>query len=268
MSAMRYEQALHVMEVAGARGAGNLVLGGGEPFTWQPGVSRLAAEAKRRGFFVQVGTNGVAAPEGFEHAPEFDRYVLPLDGARAETHNHVRLYGGGHYEVIRERMARLSASGKPMTISTVVTAHNLRELPEIAALLADEVISGARLHAWHLYRFIPSGRGGAKHAESLWISEGEYEDACAEVKGLELGFTIFKRKDMRHSKTVDFYWYENDVLKIGSEVWGKCSREAAVVSAFSFQRPAFSDQEVKQGGFGDGLYGRVWTGMDFVKTHG
>ncbi len=228
MASMRFDQALHVLDVAHARGARNLVLGGGEPFTWPPDVTLLAHEAKQRGFFVQAGTNGVALPPGFAHHPCFDRYVLPLDGACAETHNHLRRHPSGHFDLIRARIAQLSASGKPMTLSTVVTARNLLELPALAALLADDVISGARLHAWHLYRFIPSGRGGAKHAASLWVSEAEYDAACAEVKAMGLGFTIFKRKDMRHSRTVDFYWYETNGLRVGSEVWGAQAREAAL----------------------------------------
>ena len=48
-----------------------------------------------------------------------------------------------------------------------------------------------------------------------------YDVACAQVKAMNLGFTIYKRKDMRHSKTVDFFWYEGEQIKVGSEVWGE-----------------------------------------------
>lgn len=219
LSAMRLDQALGLFDMAEARGMDNLVLGGGEPFTWGPGVLRYAQAAKERGFFVQIGTNGIALPEGFESNPSVDRYVLPLDGADAGGHDRVRHFGGGHFDLVRGRMARLREAGKPMTVSTVVTAWNIDALAEIAVLLADEVLAGARLHAWHLYRFIPEGRGGRRNAEALWVEEEPYDEACAGVKDRGLGFTIFKRKDMRHSKTVDFFWYEGESLRVGSQVW-------------------------------------------------
>lgn len=185
MAAMGYPQAKGLLDVAQERGIGNLVLGGGEPFLWEPGVLRLAREAKRRGFFVQIGTNGVALPEGYEGLDCIDRYVLPLDGADAATHNRVRRYGNGHYALVRARMARLREARKAVTFSTVVTAWNIDMLGELGVLLADEMLAGARLHAWHLYRFIPEGRGGGRNAASLWVSEEEFDAACAEMKAME-----------------------------------------------------------------------------------
>ncbi len=220
LSSMRYGQAVHLLELAGNLGIDNLVLGGGEPFLWPPGVLRFAEEAKQRGFFVQIGTNGIALPEGYASSPHVDRYVLPLDGPDAASHNRVRHAEGGHFDLIRGRMAQLREAAKSMTISTVVTAWNLHLLPDLAALLADEVLSGARLHAWHLYRFIPEGRGGKRNAAQLWVEEEAYDEACAGVRDAALGFTVFKRKDMRHSKTVDFFWHEGEALRRGSQVWG------------------------------------------------
>ena len=226
LSSMRRDQALSLLDTIADHGINNLVLGGGEPFTWEPGILSFAEMAKRRGFFVQVGTNGVALPEGYERTPWVDRFVLPLDGADAETHNRLRHYKEGHYQLIRERMARLREAGKSITVSTVVTAWNIDALPEIGVLLADDVLAGARLHAWHLYRFIPEGRGGRIHAAQLNVTETAYDAACAEIKSLDLGFTVFKRKDMRHSRTVDFFWYEGETLRVGSQVWGaKPARE-------------------------------------------
>ena len=220
LSSMREDQSVDLLDILAGRGIHNLVLGGGEPFTWEPGLLPYAEIAKRRGFFVQVGTNGVALPDGAEQSPWVDRFVLPLDGPDARVHDRLRHYQDSHFRLIRERMARLRDAGKSVTISTVVTAWNIHALPELGVLLADEVLAGMRLHAWHLYRFIPEGRGGRVHAAQLNITETEYEAACAEMKAMDFGFTIFKRKDMRHSKTVDFFWYEGDVLRIGSQVWG------------------------------------------------
>ena len=35
--------------------------------------------------------------------------------------------------------------------------------------------------------------------------------------------TVYKRPDMRHSRTVDFFWNRNGAVVTGSEVWGDAS---------------------------------------------
>lgn len=221
VSAMDFDQALALLDALEARGIGGVVLGGGEPFTWAPGVLRLARVAKARGFQVQIGTNGVRLPEGYEQAPGVDRYVLPLESTKPGVHNRMRVFGAGHHAIILDRLAELAAAGKAVTVSTVVTSENIEDLPEVGVYLADYVLSGGRLHAWHLYRFIPEGRGGGPNGRRLWTPESDYDTACAEVRAMDLGFTIFKRRDMRHSKTVDFFWYQGGALQVGSEIWGE-----------------------------------------------
>lgn len=223
MSSMHYEQALHVLEEAARRGIGNVVLGGGEPFTWGPGAMRLAREAKRRGFVVQIGTNGAAPPPGYECAEAVDRYVLPLDAATAPAHDALRHYPGGHHRLIVERLARLREAGKSVTVSTVVTALNLGEMETLAHFLNAYVHEGGRLHAWHLYRFLPQGRGGARNAPHLRVGGATYDATCARAKAAARGYAVFKRKDMQHSRTVDFFWHEGERLCIGSEYWGAAS---------------------------------------------
>jgi MoaA/NifB/PqqE/SkfB family radical SAM enzyme len=225
-SAMRFAQGLALLDRLGRAGFDNVVLGGGEPYTWPHDVVRFAGAAKRRGFVTQVGTNGIALPPHFEHAPEIDRYVLPLDASDAGTHNRLRRYHGDHHGLILDRLACLAPAGKSVTVSTVVNAENIGGLPSLGALLAKYVLDGGRLHAWHLYRFIPSGREGGRNAARLYVPEEEYLAACDGVKGEELGFTIYRRQDMRHSRTVDFFWYEGERLVAGSEVWGERDAES------------------------------------------
>lgn len=231
LSSMRGDQALWVLDHMQAMGMDNLVLGGGEPFLWEPGVIRLAEEAKRRAMFVQVGTNGVALPAGYERLECFDRYVLPLESAAPAAHDRMRCWVGSHHALILRRLEELAAAGKSITVSTVVTAENRSEIPVLAAFLADYALSGARLHAWHLYQFIPEGRGGARHADALRVREEDYDALCAEIKAMPLGFTVFKRKDMRHSRSVDFYWFEEGKPRIGSEVWGSRQTRTTPVPA-------------------------------------
>ncbi len=219
VSAMRYTQAQELLQVAHQRRIDTLVLGGGEPFFWQPGVLRLAAEAKRQGFTVQIGTNGFHLPADYAVAPGVDRYVMPLDSMDPGIHNHLRQGVPDHHALILRRLEELRQHGKTVTVSTVVNAQNLLCLPRLRAFLTDYVVQGGQLHAWHLYQFIPEGRGGARHAATLRVTAKAYHAACAQVRHDPPPFTIYKRTDMRHSRTVDFFWYQGDALKIGSEEW-------------------------------------------------
>ena len=220
IQSMDFDQALLLLDVIRARSIGNIVLGGGEPFAWDHDVVALAKEAKRSGLFVQVGTNGIALPEGYDTLECFDRYVLPLDGADEEGHNAVRITANGHYNVILDRLEHLRRAGKPVTVSTVVTARNIGQLPRICAFLTGFKDRGGPLHAWHLYKFLPIGRGGREQADALSVSDEAYGRACAAIKPPAPKFAIYQRKDMRHSRSVDFFWYERGALRIGSEVWG------------------------------------------------
>ncbi len=219
IDSMTPEQAWTLFDRIKGRGFGNVVLGGGEPFAWPHDVVSAAEDAKANGLFVQVGTNGIGLPADFEALDCIDRYVLPLDGADAEGHNAVRITRNGHYELIVKRLETLRRARKSVTVSTVVTSRNANDLDRIGSFLATYHEWGGQLHAWHLYKFLPIGRGGRENADTLSIPDADYNAACAVVKGRDLGFPVYKRQDMRHSRHVDFFWYEGGALRIGSEVW-------------------------------------------------
>lgn len=219
ISEMSFAQGVEALGRLRARGFGNVVFGGGEPFVWRHGVAELAARAKALGFLTQIGTNGVALPPYFERLECFDRYVLPLDAADAKTHNDLRHYRGEHYQIIAGRLELLREVGRPVTISTVVTSRNAETLALLADYLEGYVRRGGQLHAWHLYKFLPYGRGGARHAETLDLSLAAYHAACDIVRSRALPFRVYKRPDMRHSRNVDFFWHEGDSFMAGSESW-------------------------------------------------
>ena len=213
-------QARALLDRIESRGIGNVVLGGGEPFAWEHDVVSVARDGKAKGFLVQVGTNGIDLPPRFETLDCIDRYVLPLDGPDAASHNAVRITRDGHYDLIMGRLETLRASVKSVTVSTVVTSQNVDGLDRIGSFLAKYCARGGQLHAWHLYKFLPIGRGGRENADSLSISDADYDDACTAIKQRNLGFPVYRRRDMRHSRFVDFFWYERGSIRIGSEVWG------------------------------------------------
>ncbi|MFP4500924.1 MAG: radical SAM protein [Candidatus Hydrogenedentota bacterium] len=207
---------VHDLARSGFRG---VVLGGGEPFAW-PWLIDVARHAQTQGLEVQVGTNGVQLPAGYTRLHAIDRFVLPLESTHAPTHDRMRpLAGRSHYALIFDRLAALRSAGRQVTVSTVVTAENLDGLPALGARLAAYQAGGGRLHAWHLYRFIPEGRGGARHAGRFHVDEAVYHAAADAVREAQPTVRIFKRPDMYHSRDVEFFWYEASTLRIGSQAW-------------------------------------------------
>lgn len=225
VSSMTEGQAHDLLSRLDSQGFDNIVLGGGEPFLWGPGVLALSQRAKHMGFFVQAGTNGIALPRDFAHVPCIDRYVLPLESMDPAVHDGMRPFArgrqGSHHTLILDRLETLRQAGKSVTVSTLVTAENLDALFPIAEWLAAYQRAGAPLHAWHLYKFIPEGRGGSRSADRFSVDDDAYHAAADAVKCAFPELCVYKRPDMYHSRDVDFFWHEGDTLRIGSQVWGR-----------------------------------------------
>jgi len=214
---LRLGDAVALLDDLDRRGIRTVVFGGGEPFTWPGRVLRLAAEAKARGMTVQVGTNGVALPDGFADLDCIDRWVLPLESTDPAVHQALRRHGRGHHALVLDRLRELQRARKTVTVSTVLTAVNLDGVADLARFLADYHAVSENVHAWHLYRFLPLGRGGARHRAELAVTEEAYAAACASVKELGLPFRVFRRSDMYRSSSVEFFWSENGRIRSGSE---------------------------------------------------
>ncbi len=197
----------------------SIVLGGGEPFDWPHDVAALASIGKSLGFTMQVGTNGIAVPDGFEHLHAIDRWVLPLESVLPEAHNAMRLYRNRHHSIILDRLESLRRVGKSVTISTVISQTNFDEVIEVGRFLREFQQRGGNVHAWHLYQFLPIGRGGAVHGDQLALLPGVYEYVCAEAEAIGLPFRIYRRTDMYHSRTVEFFWTDRGIVRCGSEAW-------------------------------------------------
>jgi len=186
----------------------SVVFGGGEPTLWPHGLERICRLAARLGFLVQVCTNGVALPEGFERMEGVKRFILPIEAADAETHDDLRVSRRQHLQVVLERVRALTAAGREMTFSTVVTSRNLDRLAEIGRLLGSLRTGGARIHAWHVYRFVPLGRGGAGDPAGLSVDTTAFLRACEGAKRLPLEFPVYRRDDLFASTSVEFFWFE------------------------------------------------------------
>ncbi len=217
---MRPEQVSKVIRLIKSRGMESVVFGGGEPLQWRYSLAEVIREAKLLGLHSQVGTNGVGLTPDKVQELKADRYVLPLDSIKPETHDYLRRGYRWHFALMQKRFDYLRREKIPFTVSTVVCRLNLEDLEGIAEYLLSLYKNGAYIHAWHLYNFLPYGRNGKPNETILKISKEEYMSATERVKLMQLPFYVFRRPNMQLSREVDFFWYQNGSLKIGSEVWG------------------------------------------------
>jgi MoaA/NifB/PqqE/SkfB family radical SAM enzyme len=215
-SAMSFAQAAGLLRALRSTRINNVVLGGGEPFLWPHGLERLAGVARELGFVVQVCTNGVSLPEDFARISTVDRFILPLESMDPALHNGLRRHRNGHHELVLRRIAALAGSGRELTVSTVVTRQNVDHLDEIADYLDLQRCGGVAIHAWHLYRFLPVGRGGERNARGLEVSRRDFRRACAGVRERGPGIRVYRRDDMLRSSRVEFFWVERGQLKMGT----------------------------------------------------
>lgn len=216
-SAMSFDEATSLLSALRGRVDG-VVLGGGEPFLWPHDLGKLACLASDMGFQVQVCTNGVNMPAGYERIEAIHRYILPLEAMDAGLHDSLRIRaGGGHHGIVMDRIQALARAGCEITISTVVTSKNIGELQAIAEWLAWQSMVGLKVHAWHLYRFLPVGRGGAPQGQELAVDREAYLQACDAMKSAGLPFPVLRRDDMTRASTVEFCWFEKGRLRLGSE---------------------------------------------------
>jgi MoaA/NifB/PqqE/SkfB family radical SAM enzyme len=216
-SEMSFQQATALLGALRERSVRNVVLGGGEPFMWPHGLVRISEVARAAGFTVQVCTNGVSLPDGFQNIASSDRYILPLESMDPEGHDNLRRHRDGHHDLILRRIATLAGSGRELTVSTVVTRENLDGLGEIADYLVAARRRSVAIHAWHLYRFLPVGRAGARNADRLSVRHAEFRRACSDVKQRSLGFPAYRRDNMLRSSSVEFFWFDRGRLRTGAE---------------------------------------------------
>ncbi len=217
--AMPPDTAGALVEELAASGFHSVVLGGGEPFLWPHDLAALGRRARRAGLLVQVGSNVLAPPPGFAAFDWVDRYLVPWESSDPALHDELRAARGGHAVALERALDALTESGKPVTVGTVVTARNLDGLTQLREALLARAARGLRVHAWHLYRFLAVGRGGAG-AAGLHVGSAEYRAAVDGLRAEPLGFPVYRRDDMLRSTTVEFFWQAGGRIRTGSESAG------------------------------------------------
>ncbi|MBI2566540.1 MAG: radical SAM protein [Candidatus Schekmanbacteria bacterium] len=219
LDTMAAAQARLLLRELRQRNIRNVVFGGGEPYLWPHNLHELCEFAQDLGHFVQVCTNGGTLPSDFAESRAVDRFVLPLEAMNPELHDRLRIWprgGGRHHAAILTRLRQLTEAEKPFTISTVVTRSNIQEVEAIGRFLLCLAQSGARLHAWHLYRFIAVGRAGSRNAGAHAITSEEFSNACRLARASAPRVAIYGRMNMRRPSSVEYFWLQRGTLQIGS----------------------------------------------------
>lgn len=151
-------EAYGLMEQVAALGrpAPIFVITGGDPFE-RPDLFKLISRGKRLGLTIAVSPSGTAALKREAIQELLDRGVtsisLSLDGSTPQVHDDFRGVEGTFERTIAAwQIAR--EIGLKVQINTTVTAGNVADLPNVAALVKEH---GAM--TWSAFLLVPMGRG-------------------------------------------------------------------------------------------------------------
>ena len=214
--AIDFDRAAQLLELLASSSIESVVLGGGEPLLWSGDLAALAKHAQSLGLITQLNTHGAGLIERLDEFAGIDRFILPVEAADARIHDNLRRGRIGHHDMVMETVEVLIAAERQMSFATVVTSENCAGVPRIADWMGALEARGARVHAWHLYNFLPEGRGGAsKLAQHLAVPREDFLEACESAKSSGLDCAVYRRDNMLQSSTVEFFWFEDGELCMG-----------------------------------------------------
>ena len=153
----------HILDMLSAAGAGVIDFGGGEPLL-RKDIFDILCYSKKLGLYSSISTNGTLLDEhGVKQlkALNIDHVCISLDGAKPETHDHIRNEKGTYEKTIRGINTCVHA-GITTQISTVFMNNNINELKDMYTLLESLHVNG-----WYIYDFVPAGRGKELQQEVL-----------------------------------------------------------------------------------------------------
>lgn len=142
---------------------------GGE-CTIVPGFRDVLADARCRGFYISIGTNGVYTDQQLEWLPYsgIDWFIISLDGDR-ETNDQVR--GAGSYDRVIHTLKALG-KGPPtrVRLNMVVARHNLNSIEAVARVAAENQASSL-----NLIPLRPYGRSVYQMTRDMFSQENFYD---------------------------------------------------------------------------------------------
>ncbi len=154
---------------------------GGE-CTTVPEFPAIVADARAKGIYVSIGTNGVYSDEQLDALPDWgvDWFIISLDGAR-ESNDAVR--GKGTYDAVMRTLARLAAiENRRVRLNMVVARHNVAAVEAVAA-----VCERHRVDSLNLIPLRPYGRSLARLRNDMF-QQSDFYDFIREVNRLRKAF--------------------------------------------------------------------------------
>ena len=165
---LTHEEILDVNRQAHELGVFEIRYTGGE-CTTVPGFVDIVADARRRGFYISIGTNGVYSDEQLEWLPDcgIDWFIISLDGNR-ETNDAVR--GQGTFDrVVRTLKVLAHRHRGRVRLNMVVAKHNLCAIEAVAAIAAEHGASSL-----NLIPLRPYGRSLSKLTRAMFKQQDFY----------------------------------------------------------------------------------------------
>lgn len=149
---------------------------GGEATT-QPYFRRVVEDARRRGFYISLGTNGVYTDEQLEWLPGcgVDWFIVSLDGDEA-TNDSVR--GRGSFASVARTLAVLARHPVRVRLNMTVARHNQRSIEAVVRVAAEHGVQGV-----NLIPLRPYGRSRLKMTEDMF-SQREFYGFIREINRL------------------------------------------------------------------------------------
>ena len=153
----------HVLDMLSIAGIGTIDFGGGEPLL-RTDIFDILSYSKQLGFYTSISTNGVLLDENCVKRLKtlgIDHVCISLDGAKPETHDHIR-DKKETYEKTISGIKNCVNAGITTQISTVVMNSNINEVRDMYTLIESLHVDG-----WYIYDFVPAGRGKELQQEVL-----------------------------------------------------------------------------------------------------
>jgi radical SAM protein with 4Fe4S-binding SPASM domain len=141
---------------------------GGE-CTTVPAFSDIIRDARERGFYISIGTNGVYTDEQLEWLPYcgIDWFIISIDGDR-QTNDAVR--GPRTYDnVLRTIKTLRRSSGLRIRLNMVVAKHNVNAIEAVAAIASENGITSL-----NLIPLRPYGRSVKRMSRDMFGQEDFY----------------------------------------------------------------------------------------------
>ena len=154
-----------------------LVVTGGDPLMRRD-VFDIVERAVGKGLRVSISptTTALATRERFERLRDLGIQMVhvSVDGGDAATHDAFRGVEGT-FDRAMSTLEILRDLGLPVQVGTTLARHNLRQLPQMATLMAEQ---GVRV--WNVFYLVPTGRAhreqmiSTQQAEESWRWLAEY----------------------------------------------------------------------------------------------